>query len=85
MWLKRLTSNLKLLCNAPGQPTTSKYFIIMIMNGELLLHDDKKHFEFIVLDSFQAGLSWKTILHRRKHLQYFFYLFHLKSNELKLA
>ncbi len=27
---------------------------------------DKKHFEFIVLDSFQAGLSWKTILHRRK-------------------
>ena len=49
------------------------------------LHDDKKHFEFIVLDSFQASLSWKTILHRRKHLQYFFYLFHLKSNELKLA
>ncbi|MFY8108110.1 MAG: DNA-3-methyladenine glycosylase I [Bacteroidia bacterium] len=30
------------------------------------VHDDKKHFEFIVLDSFQAGLSWKTILHRRK-------------------
>ena len=27
---------------------------------------DKKHFEYIVLDSFQAGLSWKTILHRRK-------------------
>jgi DNA-3-methyladenine glycosylase I len=49
------------------------------------VHDDKKHFEFIVLDSFQAGLNWKTILHRRKHLQYFFYLFHLKSNELKLA
>jgi DNA-3-methyladenine glycosylase I len=30
------------------------------------VHDDKKHFEFIVLDSFQAGLSWKTILHRRQ-------------------
>jgi DNA-3-methyladenine glycosylase I len=28
--------------------------------------DDKKHFEFIILESFQAGLSWKTILHRRK-------------------
>lgn len=28
--------------------------------------DDKKHFEFIVLECFQAGLSWKTILHRRK-------------------
>ena len=32
------------------------------------VHDDKKHFEFLVLDCFQAGLSWKTILHRRKHL-----------------
>lgn len=29
------------------------------------VHDDKKHFEFIILDTFQAGLSWKTILHRR--------------------
>lgn len=28
--------------------------------------NDKKHFEYMVLDSFQAGLSWKTILHRRK-------------------
>jgi len=27
--------------------------------------NDKKHFEFLVLESFQAGLSWKTILHRR--------------------
>jgi DNA-3-methyladenine glycosylase I len=27
---------------------------------------DKKHFEFIILECFQAGLSWKTILHRRK-------------------
>lgn len=30
------------------------------------VHNDKKHFEFLVLDCFQAGLSWKTILHRRK-------------------
>ncbi|MES2779684.1 MAG: DNA-3-methyladenine glycosylase I [Bacteroidota bacterium] len=29
------------------------------------LHDDRKHFEFLILDAFQAGLSWKTILHRR--------------------
>ena len=28
--------------------------------------DDQKHFEFIVLDCFQAGLSWKTILYRRE-------------------
>jgi DNA-3-methyladenine glycosylase I len=30
------------------------------------LHDDRKLFEFLVLDAFQAGLSWRTILHRRK-------------------
>jgi len=30
------------------------------------VHDDQKWFEFIVLDAFQAGLSWKTILHRRE-------------------
>jgi DNA-3-methyladenine glycosylase I len=30
------------------------------------LHDDNRLFEFIVLDSFQAGLSWSTILKRRE-------------------
>src|SRR5438046_7655043 len=28
------------------------------------LHDDRKHFEFIILDGAQAGLSWQTILLR---------------------
>ncbi len=30
------------------------------------VHDDKKHFEFLILDAFQAGLSWRTILYRRE-------------------
>jgi len=30
------------------------------------VHDDNKWFEFLLLDAFQAGLSWKTILHRRE-------------------
>lgn len=30
------------------------------------VHDDTKHFEFLVLEGAQAGLSWKTILKRRK-------------------
>ena len=29
------------------------------------VHDDRKHFEFLVLESAQAGLSWLTILKRR--------------------
>lgn len=29
------------------------------------LHDDRRHFEFLVLDAMQAGLSWLTILKKR--------------------
>ena len=29
------------------------------------VHDDKKHFEFLILEGAQAGLSWSTILKRR--------------------
>ncbi len=30
------------------------------------LHDDRKIFEFMILDAFQAGLSWRTVLHKRE-------------------
>lgn len=30
------------------------------------VHDDRKHFEFLVLDGFQAGLSWAIILRKRE-------------------
>jgi DNA-3-methyladenine glycosylase I len=33
------------------------------------IHDDRKHFEFILLDCFQAGLSWKTVLHKRNNFK----------------
>ncbi|MEQ8189029.1 MAG: DNA-3-methyladenine glycosylase I [Candidatus Eremiobacterota bacterium] len=33
------------------------------------VHDDKKLFEFMVLDSFQAGLSWLTVLRKREHFR----------------
>jgi len=29
------------------------------------VHDDRKWFEYLILDAFQAGLSWKTVLHKR--------------------
>jgi DNA-3-methyladenine glycosylase I len=31
------------------------------------VHHDRKHFEMLTLEGFQAGLSWLTILKRRKH------------------
>lgn len=31
------------------------------------VHDERKHFEFLVLESAQAGLSWITILRKREN------------------
>ena len=30
------------------------------------VHDDRKHFEFLILEGAQAGLSWETILRKRE-------------------
>src|SRR3989344_3909377 len=38
-------------------------------------HGDKKLFEYFVLDTFQAGLSWKTILKKRKNFEKFIWKF----------
>lgn len=40
------------------------------------LHDDKKLFELLVLEGFQAGLTWELILKRRKALRKAFADFH---------
>jgi len=51
-------------CNWPGNDP----LMIEYHNNEwgVPVHDDQKLFEFMILDAFQAGLSWKTILHRRE-------------------
>ncbi len=33
------------------------------------VHNDRKHFEFLILDGFQAGLSWRTILNKRENFR----------------
>ncbi|MBD3169541.1 MAG: DNA-3-methyladenine glycosylase I [candidate division Zixibacteria bacterium] len=33
------------------------------------LHDDRKLFEFLVLDAMQAGLSWQTVLNKRENFR----------------
>src|SRR4249919_389076 len=33
------------------------------------LHDDKKLYEFLVLETFQAGLSWRTVLYKRENFR----------------
>lgn len=39
------------------------------------LHNDNKIFEFLCLESFQAGLSWRTILNKRKNFEKAFAVF----------
>ena len=38
-------------------------------------HNDKKLFEYLLLDTFQAGLSWRTILHKRENFRKTFHDF----------
>ena len=33
------------------------------------VHNDRKLFEFLVLEGFQAGLSWRTILYKRENFR----------------
>jgi DNA-3-methyladenine glycosylase I len=39
------------------------------------VYDDQKHFEFLLLESAQAGLSWDTVLRKREHYREAFYGF----------
>jgi DNA-3-methyladenine glycosylase I len=39
------------------------------------VHDDQKHFEMLILEGAQAGLSWETILKRREGYKKAFKLF----------
>ncbi|MBI2545251.1 MAG: DNA-3-methyladenine glycosylase I [Candidatus Aenigmarchaeota archaeon] len=45
----------------------------------LPLHDDRKLFEYLVLDAFQAGLSWSIILKKRKNFEKAFDGFNAKK------
>ncbi len=39
------------------------------------IHDDRLLFEFLILEGFQAGLSWRTILHKRENFRQAFDFF----------
>lgn len=43
------------------------------------VHDDGKHFEFLLLETMQAGLSWLTILKRRENYRTAFANFNPQS------
>jgi DNA-3-methyladenine glycosylase I len=51
-----------------AEPTRQNPTMIAYHDSEwgVPVHDDGRHFEFIVLDAFQAGLSWAIILGKRE-------------------
>lgn len=54
-------------CNWPGESALMRAY--HDQEWGVPLHDDRKLFEFIVLDAFQAGLSWKIILDKRENFR----------------
>lgn len=54
-------------CNWPGDDSLMRTY--HDEEWGMPLHDDRKLFEFMVLDAFQAGLSWRTILYKRENFR----------------
>jgi DNA-3-methyladenine glycosylase I len=50
---------------------TSDHLLIKYHNNEwgVPVHDDRKLFEFLTLEGFQAGLSWLTVLRKRENFR----------------
>ena len=59
--------NNKQTCSWPkGDPLLTKYHDT---EWGVPLHNDRKLFEFLILEEFQAGLSWLTILRKRENFR----------------
>ncbi len=43
------------------------------------VHDDRKLFEFLILDGFQAGVSWEIVLNKRDNFRKAFHKFNVKK------
>src|SRR3982750_3916017 len=50
----------------PWSVKTEKYIRYHDEEWGVPVHDDHKHFEFLILEGAQAGLSWSTILKKRE-------------------
>jgi DNA-3-methyladenine glycosylase I len=53
----------------PWPVTDSLYLDYHDREWGVPVHDDQKHFEFLVLETMQAGLSWYIILKKRENFR----------------
>jgi DNA-3-methyladenine glycosylase I len=61
--------NSKQLIRCPWAGTDPLYCEYHDNEWGIPVHDDKRLFEMLILEGFQAGLSWITILKRREHFR----------------
>ena len=60
----------------PWVPTTKQFYVDYHDNEwGVPVHDDRKHFEMLILEGAQAGLSWETVLKKRAGYRAAFYNF----------
>jgi DNA-3-methyladenine glycosylase I len=56
-----------------------EYILYHDLEWGVPVHDDRIHFEFLILEGAQAGLSWGTILKRRQGYRKAFANFEIKK------
>lgn len=57
------------LCRCPWGTENPLYIKYHDEEWGVPVHDDRRHFEFLILEAFQAGLSWLLILKKRDNFQ----------------
>lgn len=68
MALKKKINSTIIRC--PWVPINDKLYVLYHdKEWGVPVRDDKKLYEFLVLESFQAGLSWRTVLYKRENFK----------------
>jgi DNA-3-methyladenine glycosylase I len=60
-------------------PSDAPYVLYHDQEWGVPLYNDKKIYEFLVLEVFQAGLSWRTVLYKRANFKKAFLHFDVKK------
>ena len=60
---------MKNITRCPGPLNDALYIKYHDKEWGVPVHNDRKLFEFLLLEGFQAGLSWRTILYKRQNFR----------------
>src|SRR3954468_16935455 len=69
----KLKSMTKISCGWPGEDPLMQAYHDTEWGKPL--RDDRKLFEFLILEGMQAGLSWRCVLHKRENFRKAFHRF----------